>query len=132
MEHKVITVNTVERTQFMDITAEAEAFVSESGARDGVLHIYSRHTTAGIVINENESRLLRDMEGMLDKLIPRGAGYEHDRIDDNAHSHLRALLCGESKSVPIVDGKLQLGTWQRIFLVEFDGPRRREVLLVTA
>ncbi len=130
MKHKTISVNTVKHTQFVDITSEAEAFLKELDVKDGVLYIYSKHTTAGIVINENESGLLKDLEKMVDKLIPKGGGYEHDRIDDNTHSHLRTILCGESKIVHIVEGRLQLGTWQRIFLAEFDGPRQRGVLLV--
>jgi len=130
MKQKTISVNTVKHTQFVDITSEAKTFLKESNIQDGVLYVYSRHTTAGIVINENESGLVRDMESIIDKLIPKGAGYEHDRIDHNTHSHLRTLLCGESKVVPIVDGTLQLGTWQRIFLAEFDGPRNRGVRLV--
>lgn len=129
MEHKVIIASTAKHTEFLDITAEAESFVSKSKVREGVLHVHSRHTTAGIIINENEPGLLKDMENTFEKLIPRHADYQHDRTDGNAHSHLRALLCGSGKSVPIINGRLQLGTWQRIFLAEFDGPRRREVLL---
>ncbi len=129
MEHRVITASTTKHFEFLDITGEVESLVSKSKVKEGMLHIYSRHTTTGIIINENEPGLLSDMERMFDKLIPMSAGYHHDRTDNNAHSHLRAVLCGSSKTVPIVDGKLQLGTWQRIFLVEFDGPRMREVLL---
>jgi secondary thiamine-phosphate synthase enzyme len=130
MRHKTIKVVTKKHTDFVDITAEAKALVSESGARDGILSIYSMHTTAGIVINENELSLLQDMEYTLNKMVPRGIEYKHGGIEGNAHSHLRTILWGESKSVPIIDGKLQLGTWQRIFLAEFDGPRTRRILMV--
>ncbi len=125
----MLSISTDRDTQFLDITGEAEGFVEELGFREGVLHIHIKHTTAAVVINENEAGLVRDLEGLFNALAPKGAGYEHDRIDKNAHSHLKAVLCGGEKSVPIIDGRLQLGTWQKIFLAEFDGPRRREVLL---
>ncbi len=114
---------------FVDITDEAEKFVSEVGVVDGLLHVYSMHTTAAVIINEGESGLIDDLKKFFASLAPKGAGYKHDRIDDNAHAHLRAVLVGGGKTVPIVSGKLQLGTWQRIFLAEFDGPRKRNVLL---
>ncbi len=129
MKNKVITVDTSKHTQFIDITSKAEDFVSGAGVNGGALLIYSKHTTAGILINENESGLLNDLEGIIESLVPQNSGYAHDRIDDNTHSHLRAILVGESKMVPIIEGRLKIGTWQRIFLAEFDGPRRREVLL---
>lgn len=122
-----ITVKTSRETQFIDITGEVERVVRESGVKEGAVNIFTRHTTAAIIINENEPGLLRDYERLAELLVPKGRGYEHDRIDDNAHSHLRSILFGPNKAVPIIGGSLALGTWQRIFLAEFDGPRVREV-----
>ncbi len=129
MSSKAISLQTRALVEFIDITGEAEKFVREVDVAEGILHIYAMHTTAAIIINEGERGLIEDFRGLFDSLVPKGAGYAHDRIDDNAHAHLRAVLCGGAKTVPIVDGKLQLGTWQRIFLAEFDGPRKRDVWL---
>ncbi len=94
---------------------------------EGICLINTRHTTAGIIINENEGGLKEDILDLLNKLVPTGAGYKHDRIDDNADSHLRTVLLGASEALPILEGKLELGTWQRIFFAEMDGPRSRTV-----
>lgn len=123
------TVKTSRSTQFVDITGEVGRLLEEVKAGDAVAHIFTRHTTAAIAINENEAGLLSDYEALLEKLAPRSAGYLHDRIDSNAHAHLRAMLLGQGKSVPVARGRLALGIWQRIFLAEFDGPRSREVVV---
>jgi secondary thiamine-phosphate synthase enzyme len=94
---------------------------------EGICLISTRHTTAGIIINENESGLKEDILDLLNKLVPAGAGYRHDRIDNNADSHLKAVLLGASEALPVSGGKLELGTWQRIFFAEMDGPRSRTV-----
>ncbi|HDI72542.1 MAG TPA: YjbQ family protein, partial [Candidatus Altiarchaeales archaeon] len=88
--------------------------------------IFTEHTTSGLTINENESGLISDMENILKKLVPEDR-YEHDRIDNNADSHLRSLLLEHSLLLPVSDKKLQLGTWQRVFFVELDGPRSRNI-----
>lgn len=124
---RFITIKTSRETQFIDITGEVEKFVIESGVKEGAVNIFTKHTTTAIIVNENEPGLLRDYEKLVE-FVPRGRGYEHDRIDDNAHAHLRSVLLGPSKVVPIIEGNLALGTWQRIFLAEFDGPRVREVI----
>ncbi len=126
---KSFSVKTAKHTQFVDITREIEKIVTEAKLSEGAAHVFTRHTTAAIAINENEAGLLDDYEALLEKLTPRSAGYAHDRIDDNAHAHLRAMLLGQSKTVPILHGRLALGTWQRVFLAEFDGPRSREVVV---
>jgi secondary thiamine-phosphate synthase enzyme len=79
------------------------------------------------MINENESGLVSDIMQLLEKLVPAHAGYLHDRIDNNADAHLKATLLGSSETIPVVNGELLLGTWQSIFLAEFDGPRAREI-----
>ncbi|MFQ6136121.1 MAG: secondary thiamine-phosphate synthase enzyme YjbQ [Candidatus Hydrothermarchaeales archaeon] len=121
------SVSTTKGTEFIDITGNIEAMVRRSGVEEGVVAIFSRHTTTAIRINENEPRILRDYEEMLDNLVPMGAGYNHDSIDSNAHSHLRSLILGVSEVIPISNGELSIGTWQSIFFVELDGPRRRTV-----
>lgn len=126
---EIIGVTTSKDTQFVDITSEVQRVLDRAKIEEGVVNVFTRHTTTGVVINENESRLLGDFEKILDKLVPRGAGYGHDTIDSNAHSHIRSILLGASESIPVHEGKLQLGIWQRIFLVELDGPRNRKVVV---
>lgn len=119
---KEFTVDTRGETAVHDVTGRvAEALSSDA---DGVATVFVRHTTAGVVVNEPEQRLLGDIESFLSDLVP-DEGWAHDRIDDNADGHLRAMLLGESVTVPVQDGKPDLGTWQAILLVECDGPRSR-------
>ncbi|AKB60898.1 secondary thiamine-phosphate synthase enzyme [Methanosarcina mazei SarPi] len=113
----------------IDITSEVKEEVRISGVREGVCIISTRHTTAGVIVNENENGLREDILNMLERLVPQGAGYRHDRIDNNADSHLKAILLGSSEALPIVKGELELGTWQSIFFAEMDGPRNRAVNL---
>ena len=121
-----LQVETAERTDIVDVTTDvAESIPAQIDC--GVCTVFVPHTTAGVVVNENESRLVSDLEGWLDELAPRGEGYAHDEIDTNADAHLRAMLLGESVSVPVVDGSLDLGTWQSILFVECDGPRTRSL-----
>lgn len=124
-----IELRTSSSMEFIDITDKVSARVKASKVKEGIVTIFTKHTTTAITINENESRLLRDFKGALKSLLPKGKGYEHDQIDDNAHSHLRSVFLGASEAVPIIGGRTQLGTWQRIFLVELDGPRTRNVIV---
>ena len=121
------TVDTGTGTAVHDVTEQVTDELPSSG--DGVATVFVRHTTAGLVVNEPESRLLADVEDFLSELVP-DEGWEHDQIDDNADSHLRALLLGESVTVPVLDGEPDLGTWQAILLVECDGPRSRTVEVI--
>jgi len=125
---EVISVRTTRETEFVDITRDVEKAVRNSGINEGIASIFTKHTTTAIVINENEPGLLRDYEKLLE-LVPKGRGYEHDRIDRNAHSHLRSILLGASEVVPVSRGEIQLGSWQSIFLVELDGPRSRSIVV---
>ncbi len=114
----------------VDITAEVERVVAESGVKNGQVLVFVPGATGAIVTIEHESGLLEDFKRALRELIPKGAGYLHDRIDDNAHSHLRATLLGASECFPVVDGRLVRGTWQQIFFVELDvRPRHRRVIV---
>jgi len=120
-------VSTSERLSVFDITDRVEEQVP-AGAT-GTVTVFVQHTTAGITVNEGESRLLADFESALDELVP-DAGWQHDQIDDNADSHIRSLLVGPGTTIPVVDGELQLGTWQSVLFVECDGPRSRTVQVV--
>jgi secondary thiamine-phosphate synthase enzyme len=122
-----VTINTDQRLQVLDITDDvADAVPSDSS---GTVTVFVRHTTAGVTVNEAESRLLGDFETALADLVP-DEGWDHDELDGNADSHVRALLVGPSVSVPVSDGALDLGTWQSVLLVECDGPRTRTVQVV--
>jgi secondary thiamine-phosphate synthase enzyme len=124
-----LTVRTERRVQLVDITDDVREAVSESGVEEGIVHVFSRHTTAAVIVNEPESGLLRDVVNKLEELVPEGAGYEHDKVDNNADSHLRAILLGPSVTLPVAGGEPVLGTWQSILFVELDGPRTRRVLV---
>ena len=125
-----IELRTKESTELIDITREVNGIVSSKRVDSGVCVIFTKHTTTGIVINENEAGLKSDILTLLNGLVPKGKGYLHDRIDNNAHAHLRAVMLGSSVTIPIEGGTLALGTWQSILFVECDGPRRREVCVV--
>ncbi|ASJ07717.1 hypothetical protein A3L11_00105 [Thermococcus siculi] len=114
----------------VDITHGIERIVRESGIKNGQVLVFVPGATGAIVTIEHESGLLEDFKRALRELIPKGKGYLHDRIDDNAHSHLRATLLGASECFPVVDGRLVRGTWQQIFFVELDvRPRHRRVVV---
>ena len=122
-----INIKTNKREELIDITGLIDEKIKKF--TDGVLHIFIPHATAGITINENaDPNLPKDMVNLLNKLVPQGR-WLHDRIDDNADAHIKSSIIGNSVSIPIKDGKMLLGTWQNIFLCEFDGPRTRRVLL---
>lgn len=127
-------------TAFIDLTAELEHLVSAAHIRTGTLTVQSLHTTTALVVNEREPLLLADFQAVLSRLAPRSSIYHHDdmakRADvpldepPNGHAHCRALLLPTSLSLTVVDGQLTLGRWQRVFFVELDGPREREVSVV--
>ncbi|HDZ36651.1 MAG TPA: YjbQ family protein [Thermococcus sp.] len=114
----------------VDITREVERIVMESGIENGQVLVFVPGATGAVVTIEHESGLLEDFKRALKELVPKGKGYLHDRIDNNAHSHLRATLLGASECFPVVDGRLVRGTWQQIFFVELDvRPRHRRVIV---
>jgi secondary thiamine-phosphate synthase enzyme len=130
----MLELRTSKRTEIIDITDKVQEEVRKTGVRDGLAIIYTRHTTTAITINEGERGLMEDIEDVMCRLVPRGAGYKHDIMDDNADSHIRAILLGNSVVVPVSNGRLDLGTWQRVLFIELDGPRsnRRIVVKVIA
>jgi secondary thiamine-phosphate synthase enzyme len=136
---KRLRFETRHATEFVDITDRLREEVRQAGMRMGRLHLQSLHTTVGLTVNENEPLLLRDFEGLLNRLAPANAGYEHDdfarrfdiAMDEpvNGHAHCRQLLLTGSTTLLVEDGDLVLGRWQSIFAVELDGPRRRELAM---
>ncbi len=123
---RVLPVKTSRRTELLDITREVEKLVAASGVSSGLCHLYVPHTTAGIIINENDDPdVPRDIEAALDRLVPKDGPYKH--WEGNADSHIKSAIVGGSQSVPIEGGKLALGRWQAVFFCEFDGPRDRQV-----
>jgi secondary thiamine-phosphate synthase enzyme len=120
-------IQTTARTELIDITDRVRATVKDSGIKDGICVISTRHTTSSIIVNENERGLRGDILEMLESLVPGNKSYAHNSIDNNADAHLRAVMLGMSETIPIEDGHLVIGTWQSIFFVELDGPRNRSV-----
>lgn len=125
---KEIIVSTQQRYQLIDITDKIEETIRKSKIKDGLCLVFVPHSTAAIVLTENESGLLNDWLKFLKKLVA-GFDFEHNRIDNNADSHILSGLLEQGKSLIIKGGKLVRGTWQQIFLVELDGPRKRKIVI---
>ncbi|SEQ37223.1 secondary thiamine-phosphate synthase enzyme YjbQ [Natrinema salaciae] len=123
------TVETESRLTTVDVTDRIAAAVPED-LESGTCTAFVEHTTAGLVVQENEPRLRGDLESFLRDLVP-DEGHAHDQLDRNADSHLRAALVGPDVTIPVADGELALGTWQSALLVECDGPRTRTVSVTT-
>jgi len=120
------SVRTSSRTDFVDVTSRVESVVGQSGVAEGLCCVYVPHTTAGITVNENaDPAVRRDMLMELDRMVPLQDGYSH--AEGNSAAHIKASLMGHSVTVPVVEGRLALGTWQGIYLCEFDGPRSRRI-----
>ncbi|MFC1586742.1 secondary thiamine-phosphate synthase enzyme YjbQ [Planctomycetota bacterium] len=123
-----IQVRTSKSQEIVDITSQVEALVGD--CREGICHIYATHATAAIIINENaDPNICVDFLNALNKSFPDHAGYLHDRIDNNAGAHIKAAILGPSETVPVKDGRLVLGTWQSLMLVDLDGPRNRIIVV---
>ena len=122
-------IKTSRRREVVDITDKVEEIVEKSKIKNGICLVFLPHATAALILEENESGLKNDIENQIEKLFPEGAGYEHDRIDDNADSHLASGFIGQSRIYPVKDGKIVRGTWQRALLLELDGPRHRRIFV---
>jgi len=128
---QIITASTTDREQIVDITADVGKRVAESQVLFGLVSVYVRGATAGIMIQENwDESVQSDILHLLRQLIPQGV-WKHDAQDNNGDAHLKAGLVGPSETIPIIDGKMGLSTWQNIFLCEFDGPRRDRQIVLT-
>ncbi|MFN8062401.1 MAG: secondary thiamine-phosphate synthase enzyme YjbQ [Vicinamibacterales bacterium] len=140
--HAILAIDTPAPVACVDITNLVESAVDRTGLVCGTVNIQTRHTTTGVMINEHEPLLLSDLEAMFERLAPRTSTYLHDDFarraalepDErrNGHAHCRAALLRASECVNVVGARLALGRWQRVFLVELDGPRRREISLLLA
>ena len=128
MSSKKLILNSNKNFEIIDITSKIN---DEIDIESGIANIFSKHSTSAIVVNENESGLLADLELMLSDLVSDKYSWQHDRIDNNAKSHLKSFLLSSSETIPISDGKLDLGTWQSVFFVELDGPRRNRTVDLT-
>ena len=125
-----VVVETRRRIEVVDVTGLVERWLSGVSGGDGLLVVRVPHTTAAVTINEGEPGLLEDIVRVIEEYFRPGGDWMHNRIDNNAHAHLAASFIGDSRVVPVSSGRLQLGTWQRILLVEGDGPRRRRLQLL--
>jgi secondary thiamine-phosphate synthase enzyme len=123
-----VTVPTGSRVQLVDVTRHATEALSRCKVRNGMCYLYVPHTTAGITINENaDPDVVTDLINGLEKIVPAHGNYRH--AEGNSDAHIKASLMGFTCMVPIVDGRLALGTWQGIYFCEFDGPRSRKLLI---
>jgi len=124
-----IKIHTQKTQEMVDITAQVTEVVRQTGVRSGLCMVYVPHATAAVVINENaDPNVCQDILDALGRMVPEGA-WRHDRVDNNAAAHIKATILGPSETVPVRDGSLQLGTWQSLMLVEFDGPRERTLIV---
>src|SRR2546423_3767473 len=137
---ETLTFQTASARQFLDVTEQVAAVVRRSTVSQGWVSVFSKHTTAAVVLNENEPLLLEDMGAMLERLSTAGGVYQHNDLSRrtgemdpeefaNGHAHCQPLLIGASENIPVADGRLDLGRWQRIFLLEPDRPRGRQLVV---
>jgi secondary thiamine-phosphate synthase enzyme len=123
---EILHVKTNKRIDFVDVTRDIQTLVHKSGVESGILTVYVPHTTCGITINEHaDPDVVRDIQNQLEKIVPYQKGYQH--LEGNADSHIKTTLVGSSEQVIIENGAPVLGTWQGIFLCDFDGPRTRKI-----
>lgn len=125
---EVLKVRSKLNMELIDITSLVEAVVGRSGIGEGICLVHLPHATAALVAGENEAGLIRDLLRKLKEEFVR-EGWEHDRIDDNAHAHLASAFIGASRAFPVASGRILRGTWQSLMLVELDGPRERKVVV---
>jgi len=144
IKNTTIEFNSKDNMEFRDLTDEVEKFVEESNIKNGQVLIYSTHTTLAICVNEKEKGIVGDFKSLIDKLVPKNAYYQHNDLTKrtenlvcqsgasdclNGHSHCTHLLMRNSETIPIIEGKMTLGMWQRIFAIELDCCRPRKVLV---
>jgi len=128
---QIIQISTDKHNGLYDITSQVERIVSASNIKSGIINIYAQGATSAIMIQENwDQSVQNDVINLFTKLIPSGI-WEHDAQDNNGDAHLKAGIIGPSETIPIIDGKLGLSTWQNIFLCEFDGPRTTRNIAIT-
>ncbi len=120
---------TRERNQILPITEEVENIVARSRIQEGIALVYPMHTSSAVIVSDADATLIQDLDEVLSRLVPQGAGYHHDQTDHkkNADAHIRSILCGHHVTIPLSQGRLELGTYQTIYYAEFDGMRDKEI-----
>lgn len=125
-----LTFNTSKRRDYINITADVEKAVEKSKIKEGLVLVSAMHITAGVYINDAESGLIADIDDWADKLAPFGQDYRHHRTgEDNGDAHLKNLLIGSQVVLPVTDSKIDFGPWQQVYYAEFDGRRRKRVII---
>lgn len=125
-----LTFHTRKHREYVHITPQVESIVRKAGVKDGMVLVSAMHITAGVYVNDYEDGLIHDIDAWLEKLAPFKKDYQHHQTgEDNGDSHLKAILVHHQVILPISSGKLDLGTWQRVFYAEFDGQRSKRVLV---
>ena len=117
--------------KIIDITSKINEIITNSKVSNGIVNLFSKHSTSAICVNENEEGLLEDLEFALSNIISNKFSYKHYNIDNNAKAHLKSFLLSSSESIPIYNNKLNLGTWQSVFFIELDGPRHNRIVNIT-
>ncbi len=132
MEHFYeFVISTYKSDDLIDITDQVEDVVHKTKAKNGIVHIFIPHATAGVILNESaDPNIKTDFLNALERAIPKRANYLHDHIDRNAAAHIRSAIVGSSLTIPLRNGRMVLGTWQSIMFCEFDGPRRQRRIIV--
>lgn len=127
MEFKV---SSIQHQELIDITDEVNRIVKQSDIKSGICNVYVTHATAGIIINENyDPNICTDFLKAINKAIPEHNDYLHDRVDNNAGAHIKAAITGPGETIPVRNNRLKLGTWQSVMLVDFDGPKTRNIIV---
>jgi len=125
-----LTFNTNKRREYINITSQVAEALAKSGIKEGLVLVSAMHLTAGVYINDNEAGLIRDIDEMLERLAPFRADYNHHRTgEDNGDAHLKNMLVGHQVLIPVTKGKLDFGPWQQVYYAEFDGQRRKRLLI---
>ncbi len=130
VETYTVEFSTSGKDEVKDLTKKVEEKIDESEVDDGICLIFAPHATGVLVLNENEKGIREDYLNGLYDIVPEDSEWKHDRIDNNAHSHLKSAIVGTDRAIPVTNGSLDLGTWQNIFFIETDGPRTRRKLIL--
>lgn len=125
-----IILNTDKKVELINITSRINEIIIKNNIHEGLVNISTTHTTSAIIINEDEPGLKKDIINFFDNIVPED-DYFHDKIDNNARSHLKSILSTQNQTLPIKNTKLNLGTWQSIFFMEFDGPRKSRIIEIS-
>lgn len=126
----VIKITTTERTEVLDITTEISRVLAASGVQDGMALVFPHHTSCAVYLSDSDRNLTDDFKALLERLVPEGT-YQHDLTDErkNARAHLMSLLSGSTLTLPVTEGSLDLGVYQRVYYAEFDGKREKDILI---